>query len=82
MPTLKDALICSENIWITCDNIHCQHSVKTSAEILLGKLGNISLSVIRANAKCEACNHKEAHLTLIAKTPGYIGDDRDFSHLD
>jgi len=45
-------------------------------------LGNAPLALIRKNARCEKCLQKQASLTLIAKTPGYTGGDRDFSNLD
>lgn len=82
MPTLKDAQASSEAIWINCNNIQCQHAKKTTADALLEDLGNVPLALIRKNARCEICSQKLASLTLIAKTPGYTGDNRDFSNLD
>lgn len=82
MPDLKDAQASTEAMWINCNNIHCQHAKKTTAEDLLAALGNVALSYIRKNARCENCGKYEASLTLIAQTPGYTGDDKDFAHLD
>jgi len=78
MPSLKDALESSEEIWINCNNIHCQHAKQTTATVLYEILGNMSLSDIRKNARCEKCQQRQASLTLIAKTPGYTGPEREF----
>jgi CRISPR/Cas system-associated protein Csm6 len=80
LPTLKDALISSEEIWINCNNTHCQHAKQTTADALYEMLGDISLADIRKKARCDICQQRQTSLTLIAKTPGYKGPVLEFSN--